>query len=223
MALLLIFVPGAAAAQYAPVDTSNSSTQTVRYAPGITVPLAIPSSQPLTLVLAPDDPIRNVQLTDSEAFRIDVFSATNSLIITPLRDGTMSVMTVITDSRGYRFEMMTVDDGAAASLIKFSYEAPYQPIAVNVPEPDAPLWAYRLKGDRSVRPTAIADDGQRTYVEYAPAQSLPAVFAIGPTGNEEVVDGYMREGIFVIDRVHSKLVFRIDKEKATAIRQERRE
>ena len=58
-------------------------------------------------------------------------------------------------------------------------------------------------------------------IEYAPGQSLPAVFAIGPTGDEEVVDGYMRDGLFVIDRVHEELVFRIDKAKATARRHAR--
>jgi type IV secretion system protein VirB9 len=44
------------------------------------------------------------------------------------------------------------------------------------------------------------------------------VFAIGPTGDEQVVDGYMRDGLFVIDRVHEELVFRIDKAMATARR-----
>lgn len=69
-----------------------------------------------------------------------------------------------------------------------------------------------------MRPASVRDNGAKTVIEYAPGQSLPAVFAIGPTGDEEVVDGYMRDGLFVIDRVHEELVFRIDKAKATARR-----
>ena len=64
----------------------------------------------------------------------------------------------------------------------------------------------------------MTDDGLKTRITYAPGQALPAVFAIGPSGEEEVVNGYMRDDIFVIDRVYGELVFRIDREKATARR-----
>jgi type IV secretion system protein VirB9 len=42
------------------------------------------------------------------------------------------------------------------------------------------------------------------------------VFGIGFNGEEEVVDGYMRDGVFTIDRVYGELVFRIDKKRARA-------
>ena len=71
-----------------------------------------------------------------------------------------------------------------------------------------------------MRPATIRDNGRKTVITYAPGQPLPAVFAIGATGDEEVVDGYMRGEAFVIDRVHSELVFRIDKKKARAIRRD---
>jgi len=44
------------------------------------------------------------------------------------------------------------------------------------------------------------------------------VFGIGYNGEEEVVDGYMRDGVFTIDRVYGELVFRIDKKRARARR-----
>ena len=53
-------------------------------------------------------------------------------------------------------------------------------------------------------------------------QDLPAVFSLSAHGEEEIVDGYMRDGVFTIDRVNRALVFRIGKEKAKAIRQEAR-
>lgn len=87
-----------------------------------------------------------------------------------------------------------------------------------IPSPGGPEGGWRIRGDRSIRPARIHDDGVRTYLEWRPDQSLPAVFAIGPTGAEEVVDGYMRAGVFVIDRVHSRLVFRIDRDRAVASR-----
>ena len=80
------------------------------------------------------------------------------------------------------------------------------------------IWSYTVQGDTAIGPSAISDDGIRTQIFYAPDQPLPAVFAIGPTGNEMSVNGYMRSNIYVIDRVFDKLVFRIDKARATAVR-----
>lgn len=90
------------------------------------------------------------------------------------------------------------------------------PLHAGVPQLRSDTWTVR--GDRTLRPASISDDGVRTYLYWQPEQSLPAVFAVGPAGDEEVVDGYMRGGTFVIDRVHSRLVFRIDEKKAVAIR-----
>jgi type IV secretion system protein VirB9 len=85
---------------------------------------------------------------------------------------------------------------------------------------DAPPGAvrYKLSGEASLRPVRISDDGTHMYLEWSEDQALPAVFALNAQGEEEMVDGYMRQGIFTIDRVHNRLVFRIDKKFARADR-----
>ncbi len=77
---------------------------------------------------------------------------------------------------------------------------------------------YKLSGEKTLRPVRIADDGARTYIEWDPDQALPAVFAVNAQGGEEMVDGYMRAGIYTIDRVIPVLIFRIDKKWAKAVR-----
>lgn len=77
---------------------------------------------------------------------------------------------------------------------------------------------YKLSGETSLRPVRISDDGTHMYLEWSEDQALPAVFALNALGEEEMVDGYMRQGIFTIDRVHNRLVFRIDKKSARADR-----
>lgn len=77
---------------------------------------------------------------------------------------------------------------------------------------------YRLSGERVLRPVQMSDDGLRTYIVWGPEQALPAVFAITATGAEEIADGHMRDGVFTIDRVHPRLIFRIDKKAARAER-----
>ena len=111
----------------------------------------------------------------------------------------------------------------AAYIVRFEYGPSSPP---PIPEEVVGLesaqskqtWSYRLRGSREVRPLVISDDGKKTHIRYDEAQALPAVFAIGPTGKEELVNGYMRDGIYVIDRVYEELAFRIDKKKATAKR-----
>ena len=83
------------------------------------------------------------------------------------------------------------------------------------------IGTYRLTGERSLLPSRIGDDGERTYIEWGRMQSLPAVFGIGSNGFEEVVDGYMRDGIFTIDRIYPQLVFRVDKKRVLARRREK--
>jgi len=77
---------------------------------------------------------------------------------------------------------------------------------------------YKLSGAIELRPVRISDDGTHTYIVWAPDQALPAVFAVNAAGSEEIVDGHMRGDIFTIDRIHSRLVFRIDKKLARAQR-----
>ncbi len=62
---------------------------------------------------------------------------------------------------------------------------------------------YRVSGEKALRPEQISDDGDKTYLIWHPDQALPAVFAVNAFGSEEIVDGYMREGVFTIDRVHT--------------------
>ena len=78
--------------------------------------------------------------------------------------------------------------------------------------------SYKLSGEKSLRPVQIGDDGVHMYIQWSADQPLPAVFAINPQGGEEMVDGFMREGVFTIDRVYPELVFRIDKKAAKAVR-----
>lgn len=82
----------------------------------------------------------------------------------------------------------------------------------------AAMTGYKLSGEKSLRPSRIGDDGVHTYIEWSEDQALPAVFAVNALGEEEMVDGYMRQDIFTIDRVHQRLVFRIGKKLAKAER-----
>lgn len=77
---------------------------------------------------------------------------------------------------------------------------------------------YYLSGDDIVFPQTISDDDQKTFLAWSERVELPAVFAINADGDEMLVNGHMRDGIFVIDDVHAALRLRLGDSEATAVR-----
>ena len=77
---------------------------------------------------------------------------------------------------------------------------------------------YRLSGARALRPSRISDDGIHTYIEWPREAALPAVYSLDERGQESLVNGMMRDDLFVIDAVVRRLVFRIDRDVARAER-----
>ncbi|HYD24731.1 MAG TPA: TrbG/VirB9 family P-type conjugative transfer protein [Croceibacterium sp.] len=218
VALLLSLAPAAVAAQVAPTPGfDDPRLQTVAYDPARPVRLVAFPGANLTVILMPGDRIAQTVISDPSAFDVKVTGAQDSLNIAALRPDAAATLLVDTPLRRYEFDLDTGDGLAAAYVVRF-----VDPTGVARPAPVPPAQAltgeYRLSGEETLLPTRIGDDGERTYIEWGKYQSLPAVFGIGNTGQEEVVDGYMREGVFTIDRVYGELVFRVDKKRARARR-----
>lgn len=222
-----VLLPLAAAAQVLPMpEPVNPRLQTVKWEDGRQVILTALPRTALTVVLEPGEAIERVALGDQGAIAVQVSAEGDSFTVVPRAETEGVALMVETNRRSYPFNVRTGTGLLAAYLVRFTYgdQPALQPPEITTsPEPTGQLWAYRLKGDRSVRPSAISDDGVRTTIEFAADQPLPAVFAAAPNGGEEVVNGYMRDDRFVIDRVYPELVFRIDKARSVARRAERAE
>jgi type IV secretion system protein VirB9 len=77
---------------------------------------------------------------------------------------------------------------------------------------------YRVSGARALQPSRIGDDGSHTYIEWPANRPIPAVYGINADGQETLVNGAMRDEVYVIDAVLPRLVFRIDRQIARAVR-----
>lgn len=222
LALLLIAAP--ATAQTSPTPGfEDPRVQTVAPAPGVPVRLVVFPNAPLTVVFRPGEQIERVLVSDSSAFDVAVVGANDTVTISPKRAEARAGISVVTGRQVYPFEVETGSGLAAAYLVRVIDAAPpqlVQPGPTQGPDLATMTGRYRLRGDPALRPTEIADDGAKTYIRWGEYQAMPAVFGIGPTGNEEVVNGYMRGQLFTIDRVYTQLVFRIDKAMAEARRQQ---
>lgn len=208
-----------ATAQLVPVpERDNMRLQHVAWQADQAVLLTVLPNASLTVMLPADERIERVTLGEAAPLEVRVTGDGNSFIAIPQGDISRTTLEVDTAQRRYAFILRTLDSPLAALMVRFDgVRDDAATTAIWQPE-GGPLWSYRFRGDDAVRPQSIRDDAHRTFIEYAPDQALPAVFAVGPTGEEEVVNGYMRNGVFVIDRVYSELVFRMNEARARAMR-----
>lgn len=221
LALLVAGVP--VAAQVVPIPGADTPRiQTAHWRAGEQLILTALPQTAMTVMLEPGERIQRATLVGSSAWQVAVSAEADSFQVTPGPGAVPASLSVETDRRAYSFLLETGDGLQAAYVVRLRYGQPQPGYPLQAPSLSSIIsgldWTYRLRGDRSVRPASIRDNGAKTVIEYAPGQALPAVFAIGPTGDEEVVDGYMRDGLFIIDRVHQELVFRIDRARASAVR-----
>ena len=213
----LLLAGGGASAQVRPSPGSGDPRlQTVEYREGEVVQLELAPGYQMTVELAQDERIENVAVGNSSGWQVTPNRRGDRLFIKALQAGAPTNMTVITSSRLYAIELVALGGPSAEMpyVVRYTYaeEEKADDAAVAEIAPN-----YRLSGDRRLRPSAIGDDGTRTYIEWPREAPIPAVFAVDDKGRESLVNGAMRGELYVIDAVPRRLVFRIDDASAKAV------
>jgi type IV secretion system protein VirB9 len=217
-ALLLTMMSPFLTAQVGPIPgIGDQRLQTVRYDPSQVVQLPVAVGYQLTVELSPGEKIENAALGDDSGWMVTANKRGDRLFIKRRSDGGATNLTVMTDARTYAFDLVPGEGVTAPYIVRFLYPPQALPASLD-PAGSSALNSYRMRGARSIWPSAMADDGKRTYIEWAPEVAMPAVFAIDDTGHEATVDGQVRDGRYVIDTVKSKLIFRSGTDAATAER-----
>jgi len=224
IAALLLCLAAAipAAAQVRPQPgPGDARVQTVEYVPDQVVQLQAAPGYQVTVALNSDERVESIALGDSAAWQVTANKRGDYLFVKPVSAGVTTNMVVLTDMRMYAFELVPAF-GPMDSLpfaVRFTYPAAASATAATGAEPAAPAQGrYKLGGDKLLRPSAMADDGVRTEIEWPASVSLPAIYAIADDGRETLVTGNVRDGRIVVDSVATKFVFRRDKRTATATR-----
>jgi type IV secretion system protein VirB9 len=220
LVLLALLMPVAVMAQVRPAPgPGDPRIQTVLYDTNQVVQLQVATGYQLTVEFALDERIENVAVGDSGAWQVTSNKRGDHLFIKAVQPGVTTNLTVVTDARSYMFDLAPLYGPLPdmAYTVRFTYP----PTAVATVADTAPLvepGRYKLGGTRAIRPSEIDDDGEKTYIVWPADKPLPAVFAIDEKGREMLVDGHMRDGQYVIDSVKPKLLFRLDKDVASAVR-----
>ena len=219
-ALLLLAAPFATAQVRPQPGPGDPRVQTVMFAPDQVVQLQAAPGYQITVALNPDERVESIALGDGGAWQASANKRGDYLFVKPISAGVTTNMVVITDVRMYAFELVPAY-GPMETLpfaVRFIYPDA-APVGAETTRAEAPRpGRYRLTGDKLLRPSAMADDGVRTQIEWPASASLPAIYAIGDDGVEVLATGQVRDGQVVVDRIARRFVFRQDKRVATATR-----
>lgn len=196
-----------------PMPGSDARIRTLPYDADRVIPLAVAANFQLT-VLFTGEQVENVAVGDSDAWQVTLNRRGDALFLKPLRTGGVTNMTVITSTRVYSFELSSAHGASPSAPFTVRFSTPEQSDAAK----PAVVGRYRLSGARALRPVAISDDGDRTFIDWGSTQAIPALFGVDERGNEILLEGHMRDGRYVVDAVHRSLVFRLDRQTARASR-----
>ena len=223
LALLLACVAASATAQVRPQPgAGDPHLQSVDYNVGQIVQLYGAPGYEMTLELSPDEQVQNVALGDPGAWQVSVDHSGDRLFLKPAAANIATNMTVITSVRVYNFDLIALAEPASDMpyTVQFRYPAPSAKPSgdVDVSRLRRSLSHYKISGDKWLRPDSVSDDGEHTYISWSRDKPIPAVYAIGDSGQEVLANGAMRDDVYVVDGVPGRLDFRIDDHLARAVR-----
>lgn len=217
--LLLCTVPLLLAATSWAQSPPDNRIAVISPGTGGELPLRSALGSHITLIFEHGEVVLSVIAGDPSAISVSVAPQGDSLSIISARVPANPTIAVVTTRREYRFKLVFGPKDDVVYVVRLAEAAAPQQVSPAPTPPAATLTStYKFKGDNGLRPISVNDDGERTYIVWAGNQALPAVFAINALGDEETIDTSMRGGVMVIEGVFPKLVFRIGKHKATAIR-----
>lgn len=217
-ALALLGTVQAGPEQPSPPPYGSAHVLVVDYVEDQVVPLQGAPGYQTTIELGGDERIENVAVGDSGAWQVTANKRGDHLFVKALQSGVSTNMVVVTDRRLYTFDLSPLAGSIDRMVytLRFRYPPPAGPAPATM---GTVVGYYRLGGDRAIRPAAISDDGVRTFMQWPATLALPAIYTLDAEGHEVLANGAMREGMYVIDSIAARLVFRRDRRVAYARRQ----
>lgn len=221
---LFMVATGAAAQMPPPIMMDGARIQNLTYIADRVVPLQAAPGFAVVVELADDERIENVVIGNGTGWQVTANQRGDHLIVKPGEGAAATNLVVTSDIRRYVFLLESTKlTPTTPFVMHFVYPTP----AGQTPLGQGPVRAgaaqstsstYKLRGDRSLFPAAISDDGQRTTVSWSRTTPMPAMYAVDGQGHEALVNGRMVGSNYVMEGVSSAFVFRLGKAHATATR-----
>jgi len=217
--LLLIGATSAIpASAQAPTGSTDTRIRQIAYVADRVFTVMAAQGYQLTINLAPGEHVQTVALGDTNAFQVSASRSGNALFVKALEPNAITNMTVATDARQYAFTLTAAPAGEAPVAYRIDFTYPHSAAQPSSPPVVKQIGAYKLGGSKFLWPSRITDDGEHVFIDWPANVDLPAIYALDGQGRESLTNGMMRGDHMVVDGIAPRLVFRIDREMATATR-----
>lgn len=223
-------------------DRFVGGLQIFGYAPGRLYEVWTAPLRVTTLILAPGETVTAMSAGDTVRWQIGETTSGEGatrrvhVLVKPLERQLDTNLVLATSQRLYTLHLRSGSPQTFNSVVAWdtgvlaaapSGASPSSAPAVAPPEPPAPAAfdsAYRIK-PRWPRPawtpTAVMNDGVRTYIAFSATLAsgeAPALFAISPGGEAQMVNYRQQGGVFVVDRVLESAELRLGDRRQAVVR-----
>ncbi|MGJ7915562.1 TrbG/VirB9 family P-type conjugative transfer protein [Massilia sp. LXY-6] len=233
---------GQVIAPHDPSQGRDPRIQVVAYSPDRVVPIYTGIGNPTLIEFESDEQIVDtpegmVGMGDSKAWQVG--PKANKIMLKPMATQPDTKLIVVTTKRTYAFELISVKKDmhvAPTMILRFEYpdtqarqsqaEATkheavterLQQIAGNAADGDAAGARirnrnYMKRGEKSLSPSLVEDDGRFTYMRFDSTRELPVVYKLLPDGKEALTNFHMDSdtGTMVIHETAAQFVLRYGK------------
>ena len=175
------------------------------------------------IVLQEDEKVETLALGDTMAWKVEPNRKGNIIFVKPVDKNAFSNLNLVTTKRIYSFYLRSnflptgqqifkvrfryPEEENDASLIKEARERAKYPNLkkLNVANANS---EYGYKGSSVNRPTAVFDDGTKTFFRFEKDGEIPAIFVVDDKRSESLVN-FRREGPYVVvDKVNFQWTLR---------------
>lgn len=211
--------PVAAATRLVVFRYSDQVSFTIRSLPAAFTNVEVPAGEEIEGFYLSDPASWSFHVTDDKA----------RVLIRPAAPGAYTTGTMVTSKRSYELTLIAVNPGepwfqrvrwdvaaegsAATGIFTASSEAEagegaaQGAASLSIP-PEKLNFAYEVRGRAPFAPTAVFDDGVRTWFRLGPSQDQPAIFAI-TEGGVDVVDVARRGEYAVVPRLSDEWLIKL--------------
>lgn len=168
-----------------------------------------------------------IGIGDAEAWKMTARG--HNIFFKPTAPRPDTNLLITTDKRTYAFDLRPTNGKSAPTyILRFSYpdsESAKQALAeqkrtqsaallaqIQAAPPSAVNTDYVGRGDRSLAPTALYDNGRFTYFRFNNGRDLPAVYKVLPDDSEALVNTHMEGDTVVVHETAQRFVLRLGKQ-----------
>lgn len=225
----------AAARQRPSVETFEEARQIYAYEAGALYEVYTSPNYITTILLEPGETLNTIAAGDTSRWMVtqadaeDQIEGRTIVLLKPQAAGLRTNVVLITDRHSYLIEAISQRGDTYAAQVAWTY--PESARSFGAAPIDAINLNYRIRTMRGRTPiwtpTRVFDDGQRTWIEFAPEASssdLPPLFVVTGEGvelvNYRVLDGPTGKR-YLVDRIFDVAELRLGTHAPTVVRIER--